>query len=315
MGKQKRQKYKIVHLNRTIPHIAFFLARVFALLAFFIVAITDKNAKRFRMLVKLGVLKGDETNLDDTTYVFQFNIFQLYLVSYSVVNNNVYGYYLSIIVMVHNALLTSLVTAFSNIRLTYPYWLIIGIISGSFLLEALLSLYLLFLRRFENNLELFKRIGADKRINDAFSTRKFLESFGPLNVFMASVIFGKVFLPPFRAKSGSVYLVLGFTILTYIQQLFISVRFHDESKSQRRIAIMLSIIRIPVIILAMIWYILSETKADVTKRGSTAVFCYITGDLIIISLLMIFVLIKDRRRFGSGLKEFLSFGTKKINLT
>ncbi|ELA41930.1 uncharacterized protein VICG_01114, partial [Vittaforma corneae ATCC 50505] len=109
-------------------------------------------------------------------------------------------------------------------------------------------------------------------------------------------------------------LAFGFTILTFVQQLFISVSFNQESRTQRKIAISLSFLKIPVAIGVMVWYSLTT----ISKEGhpkSKAVLMYLFSDILIITVLMNYVLLQDTRKFGSGLKEFLKFKTKKIQLS
>jgi hypothetical protein len=135
--------------------------------------------------------------------------------------------------MVNNAVLTLLI-----IRANQETQLVIRVFSwlfiASFIIEALMSMYLIYSRRNENNFQLFKKIGADKRINKAFSTRKLLESSGSLNVFMASVIFMKLILPPKTTIGFSSFSILIFTVFTYTQQLFISVGINEERVGQRK---------------------------------------------------------------------------------
>lgn len=300
--KQKYQTRKLIHI---IPHGIFFWLRILGFCSLYLLAsVTNVD------FTNQGVL----ITTDELVYVIQFNIFQFYFVATSIINENIFGNYLCIVLMLHNAFLSIFIPATTTSVLSFGYWIILIIIAFTFLIEAIMSTYLIYRRRFESNLELFKKVGVNKKVNSAFATRKFLESFGSLNVFIASVISGKVFLLPVSTYSAYGSLIFAFTIVTYIQQLFITVKFNEESLTQRKIAIFLSFIRIPLAVGAVIWRSSVQiTSNNYVKPKNMIIFLF--TDVIIIAIFMIIVLIRDTRQFGSGLKEAFNFKTKRIRLS
>jgi hypothetical protein len=58
-----------------------------------------------------------------------------------------------------------------------------------------------------------------------------------------------------------------------------------------------------------------KKKGIAEEKGQLEVYCYLVGDIIILSLYMIYVLMMDTRMFGSGLKEVLKLKTRRIKLS
>jgi hypothetical protein len=164
----------------------------------------------------------------------------------------------------------------------------------------------------EKSFNLFKKIGPEKKINLAYANRKFLDVFGPANIFSVLCIIGSdVYVGPIIFDKITLYEFLLLN-LTFLQQLFISIRSNEECVIQRKLAIALSLMKFPLIL-----YILNLCLKDISHSVQmiffNVVFNYI--NLIILNLTMTVVLIFDYKKFGSGLKEHLKNNSSKFNLS
>lgn len=298
--KEYKSEFRLLKTLR--PHLFFFWFRIFNFFTLYILVVTFETHKKLIL----------ET-ADYFIYIFQFNIFQLYIIAKSITHENIFGFYLSIAIMVNNAILAIHIPSTTSEMMEKHYFLISIIMCAAFLLEALFSSYEIIKNTAENNIRIFRKIGADEKINDAFTTRKCLETFIGTNVFLATVISGKVFLPPTNNFIRANLLIFGFMILTYIQQIFVSVNLHEESYLQRIIAIALSFLII-VTAIGVICVCSSGTSMEIGDKKSSAVLIHLFINIIIITVIMNYFLIKDTRQFGSGLKELLLFKTQKISL-
>lgn len=289
-------------LKAFLPHIVFFWLRIFA---FFTIYILGANFQ--------GQKKSILETADYFIYIFQFNAFQLYTIGLSLAHENIFGFNLSIAIMVHNTVLAIFIPATTTMMSEKKYWAMSIFIAALFFLEALFSSYKVIKSFSENSMQIFRKIGADEKINDAFATRKSLEVFGGINVFLATVIAGKVFLPPTSRLTPANMLIFGFMLLTYIQQIFVSVHFNEENRLQRIIAVVLAFLMIATAAGVI-------TKYSVTSPGepgyekTRSILIYLFGDIIVITIIMNYFLIKDTSKFGSGLRELLLFKTQKISL-
>lgn len=293
-----------------VPHTVFFWLRV---AGFCTILMMSMNAVGLRhRCTTISTQSRKLEALDDFIFLTQFNIFELYMVVSSIASNNIYGYYFSIVVMVHNALLTMLVATFSAMYRTWRFLVVHGLVSLLFVLEALFTICLVYQRRFCNNLELFRKVGASPRINDAFFIRKILQTFGTVNVFSASVSAGKDLATPLVRFDGVSFLGYGFSLITYLQQVLISVNFNSENLAQRKAAIFVSCIKIPLAASVIVWSSTSSTHVTGRTQESTI---YIFSDILVITVIMIYYLVRDTQYFGSGIKEYLQCRTRRFDLS
>lgn len=250
-------------------------------------------------------------DIEDITYLLLLNGFVLYLLIKSIVFGNIYKYYLSIIVLINNTVITMCLPLLEIDKVFNIFWQMYTVISSLYLLEAIISMIWLYFERNENNLELFKRIGVNPDINNAFAARMRLGTLCEINVFMSTLLQGKFWVPPtpsFKILAGVKFIDAG---VTYIQQLFISVNFNEEDVVQRRVAIGLSVVNIFFPIGLFIWeQILSKENHDIHSDF----FKFIYLDMLLIAVFMTLFLIHDYYLFGSGLKEYMKFKTKRLHL-
>lgn len=246
-------------------------------------------------------------------FLSNFNLFQLYQGVSSFVSGNVFEYYLSIATMIHNAALSMFIPVTAGVVLPHMYWMVFGMFSMAFVAEAILSLYTVYVKRFEYSLEIFKKIGANPSINSAFATRKLLQTFGGCKVFLSFVIMGRCFIPPKTSPNRLSLLITIFAVITCIQQLLVSVNFNEENRAQRKMAISLSFLRFPLIVVIFLWCTLIPKMEDGVITTYVAAFIFF--DIMVISMISDYFLISDTRKFGSGLKKHLSFRTEEINIS
>lgn len=292
-----------------LMHVMFFWIRLFCISIIVLKSQSSKYPKtstyeqyRFRSEI-----------LSDVVFVSNFNLFQLYQETSAFISGNVYGYYLSVATMIHNAMLSIFIPLTAGIHLPQIYWVIFVLFSLAFLAEMALSLYVTYTRRFEYNLEIFKKVGANPSVNSAFATRKLLQTFGASKVFLSFVIVGRDLVSLRIIFDKISVLIMGFAVLTCIQQFLVSVNFNGENMAQRRIAISLSFVRLPLILWITVWCIIVPKGDD--QVMSTYVAAFIFFDILVISLVSDYILLSDTRKFGSGLKRYLSFKTEQFNLS
>lgn len=278
------------------PHVMFFWARLACL--FILLPIGGK-----RIL--------NEELKSDILFLGKFNVFQFYLVVSSIISGNIHRAYLSMAMMLHNAILAIFIPTAMSSDLIASTWIAIVLVSLTFLLEAFWLLYMIYAKRFENNLERLRKVGVDPRINNAFAVRKALQTFGSINIFLVFAVLGKDFVPPLERFNGITLLSLSYAILSSIQQLFISANFNDEDITQRKVAIFLSFARLPIIICIIVWCAVGPKHRATTH----AVSIFIFSDILVISLIVNYILLCDTSMFGSGLKESLIFKTKIFDLS
>lgn len=283
------------------PHIAFFWMRIVIALCIFP---TFKNppscACRFEALA------------DDTIYILQFNIFLFYFVLSSLSQGNVLGYFLSIIMMIYNAGLAFLIMFINQKSLFRKDIICAGLFTVSYIFEAIMAVCTSYLKRHEMSFEFFKKVGADPRINDSYVTRKRLQTFGVINLFVSTAILGKALLPPFPKYTGASYIAIFIVILTYIQQIFVSANMKDEDVLQRNIAIYMSFVNISLLILLITLTALRSFKCVASTR---AVQIFVCTDMLVIKIVMNIYLRNDKKKFGSGLKDYFKFRGQTLDLS
>lgn len=283
-------------------HISFVYARIACFCYIFV--LYDYGISRFRTLIG---------KVDDFTYNVYFNLYLEFLFIYSILMSNIYGYYLCAAVCLHNSALFIIIVSSPGTVYGPGIWVCVSFIAGFFILECFVTLYCLYVRRFENNNELFKKIGANPKINQAFATRKQLELFGSINVFTSTVILLKFLLPPSSIYANVTYLTGIFSFTSYLQQALIAVNLKEELVRQRQLAIFLSFIKIGLAITIIVLYNRYSLSLDPLDQPSK-VIQFLFGDIIVITSIMTYLLIRDLQQFGSGLKEFLKFKTKVVSL-
>lgn len=304
-----RNKLRPLSFSLLVMHVTFFWIRLFCISV--IVLKAQKN--------KLSESRTEEQYkfrsevLNEIVFLSNFNLFQLYQEVSTFVSGNLYEYYLSIAAMAHNAVLSMFILATAGIHLPNIYWVVFISFSCAFLAEMTLSLYVTYARRFEYNLEIFKKVGASPSINSAFATRKFLQTFGASKIFLSFVIMGRDLIPPRVVFDKISCMIIGFGALTCAQQLFVSVNFNDENMAQRKIAISLSFVRLPLIVIIAVWCVVLPKSTD--QVMSTYVTAFIFVDIMVISVISDYILLSDTRQFGSGLKKFLSFRIERSILS
>lgn len=253
-----------------------------------------------------------EALMDDTIYILQFNMFLFYFVLSSLSQGNVLGYFLSIIMMIHNAGLTLLILLTNQASLSKKDLICSGIFAASYILEAFLAVYTSYLKRNEMSFEFFKKVGANPKINDSYVTRKRLQTFGTINIFISTAILGKIIFPPFSKYSATNWVVILIIAFTYVQQIFVSVNMNDEDVPQRNTAIYMSFANIFLLVAMIVFTALYSFRCVASTREVQA---FVYADMLIIKIVMNVYLRSDREKFGSGLKEFFISRSQILDLS
>lgn len=249
---------------------------------------------------------------DDTIYIHQFNTFLLYFVLHSLSQENVLGYSLSIITMVHNAGLSLLITLINRKFLPEKDLICAGLFSASYILEAIHAVCISYLRRHEINFEFFKNVGVDPKINESYVTRKRLQTFGMIDIFVSTAVLGKIILPPHTKYSAVSFVTITIVLLTYVRNVLMSANIDDENTLQRNVAIWMSFANI---LLLMMTIVLTALYASGCVASTHGVQLFVYADMLVVKIVMNIYMRKDKKNFGSGLKEFFAFRGQVLDLS
>lgn len=249
--------------------------------------------------------------MHDLVYIAQYNIYTIYLAIHSLINSSVFGYRVSIVLMFHNALLIICILMAVPMNITLHAFLFVFIILILFVMEGLFSIYVSYLRRYDTNFELFKKVGADPAINDAFFLRKSLETLGSLNTFIAVTTFGRYAFHAFMGFELAYFLFIALSIITFFQQLFVYVNFYNENVQQRKVAKVLSIIKLVFHFQIIIVEIFLVDKNHCNWSPTNTLFLI---DSTFLTLATTYFLWCDTSNFGIGLKDYLKSTIMTCNL-
>lgn len=245
-------------------------------------------------------------------FLYQFNLFLLYLLISSSISGNIFKYYFAIGLMFHNAIVAVIIPSTLGLSILYKYWVGLTLVSGIYFLEGILSVYISYLRKHETSMDLFKKIGANPKVNNAFATRRILQCFGEINVFLATITLYAFSNEPISKSIFLFALNIAYSFIAYLQQLTISAKGDKEDYKQRKVAIILSYVKI---FAALVMLVSDSLTSLLTKRNGAYVFYTLLWfDIITISIVMHFFLVRDRNQFGSGLKEYLEFRSTRIEV-
>ncbi|ELA41144.1 uncharacterized protein VICG_01843 [Vittaforma corneae ATCC 50505] len=250
---------------------------------------------------------------NDVIISYTFSFFLLFFALCSVITENIYGYYLSAILMFHNSLFTiaMLILISLNIKVTAKFLSVGIVVSISYFVEMCFTLFYIYRKRVENSKILFQKIGADPKINDMFSTRKKLQTLGLLNFFISIITIQKLYLPPVLAHFAFEYATIIILGLTILQHIFIYANFHNEDLTQRKIAMVITVVKAALAILLAIFTII---KYIVGTEEEKVVKLIVYIDLLMISLVFFYYLWTDMNNFGKGLKKQILFKTRELTL-
>lgn len=249
---------------------------------------------------------------DDFLYLFQFNWLQLFLILHAHIKPESFNLDVAIASMLHNAFLCLFFT-FNTIGKSYyrnREYLVIQ--AFGFIIEAIYSLVQKHKNRINNNVNIFKFLGADNTMNAALYVKQCLNTTNVLNTFLGIVISFKFFLPPkiYHEKPSRRGLII--TVLTLLQNTFVTINSKREDYVLRYIAIFLTILKIPV---SLISIFKSMKFIDRKIMPYTQVYLILFTDSILISVAMVYFLFIDLKNFKLGLNEKLRLRTKPIFLS
>ncbi|KAM0680644.1 hypothetical protein GINT2_001332 [Glugoides intestinalis] len=154
-------------------------------------------------------------------------------------------------------------------------------------------------------------MGADPTINNAFFLRKSLETLGSLNLFIAITSFGRYTLHVALGYDLAYFLFIGLTVISLIQQLFVYVNFYNEDVQQRKIAKILSIIKLALHFHMIIIEFFCTNKEDSNWSLTNILFLI---DSTFLTLVTTYILWLDSNNFGVGLKDYLKSTIPTCNL-
>lgn len=272
----------------------------------------------FCIILPLMIYPSIETNegfylVSDVIFLIVFNIFILFLTYNSVISQKIFTYYVSIVILIDHGVINMLIlkTSCSLIDVANAR-LVTYMISISFILEAFVSIYLVYINRFLSWMDVFRKIGANTRVQSAFFYRQILKALIPYGFFVAFQQLDNV-LFPFTGCMAVLTALRGALIITsFLQLAFICVNFDTEDVLQRKIAIAFTLLRVGNLMLQL--GILIYVKSAL-KTGKFFIASIFSINYMVVQLITLFILIKDLSLFGSGLREYSRLNSVLISLS
>lgn len=295
----KLKKFPIVEF---VTHIVFYAIRI--------VLYTAIRGIGFELRIDVGL------TVASASAIIVGCVFSLFLLVFALSNllrENIYGYCLAAVVMFHNFLLslTILILMRLDTHLKAKYWILGIMVSVSYIFEMLITIFFIYKGRGESNRTIFRKIGADPKINDMFSIRQRLQTFGAINIFIPVMMIKNLYLPPRIFSFSFEHINTVVLALTLVQHVFVYTRFHDEDMVQRKIAIAVTVVKagftVLLIVLTAMNYMYSEYLARVIK----IILC---SDLLLLTLAFLYYLWVDMKNFGKGLRKHVLFRTRELTL-
>lgn len=229
-----------------------------------------------------------------------FSILSLVLIIKSSFNNNIYGFNLSIGIILHNivfVIYSELLVSkqVDSVDLYLDYILIILYFS-----EFLYSIIMKYIKRHETNLYLFKNIGADPKINKAFQIRKILETILYINLVVPSACLMRIVLAPSEFSLNFKMYFLSSFIISIIIQLLIYIDINRENVSRRIIALVLIVSKIILDTTVLLIIISIRILKNKIEKSHNSVYILLMDTILQTSLNGYFTY-KDYLLFNSGI--------------
>lgn len=298
-GSCNKSTFRKFPKSQFIIHLLFFFSRSIIFILFNTDLLQSVKTSKAVLLIRRNF-----------TFSFLFYIFQFYLVTKSLIFENMYSFRLGIVLMIHNAVLTLFVLGvilqtsltFHDTNLIFN-WILTSIISLSYILESFLSC--VFLRKMTNQKmsDQFFRICIDPKINEMYSIRVKTRTFTEIKAFLSFLDFGRYFFTPNDHFKRPFIFIIVVIFLTISGQILILADFNGENTVQRWAAIAVIAFDIFFDVITIV-FLLVNTRQVYQIRLIVILITYI--DVLIITLVVGYFLIKDMRHFNKGLKEAMT---------
>lgn len=251
--------------------------------------------------------------ITDIVFLNGFNLFILFLTYNSVISQKIFTYYVAILALIDNGILNLLIlnTLFHTLGANCAR-LIAYMISISFIFEGLISIYLVYINRFLSWMDVFKKLGANNRIRNAYFYRQILKAFIPYEFFVGFQQLYNVLFPG-TGFEDLITILHGLMIgISFLQIIFICVNFDDENVLQRKIAIFFTFVRILMRGFQLSILIYKKGSYRQEKFFTSSIF---TVNYMIAGSIVLVILFIDMSFFGSGLKRYLKSKPVQISLS
>lgn len=241
--------------------------------------------------------------VSDIMFLNIFNIFIFFLVFSSLIGQRIFRYYVSIVALLNNGLINILALNKTLFLLDIHHAFIIsGAVSISYFVEAMISIYLVYINRFQSWMAIFRKIGPSQKLRDAFFYRQILHALIPYEVFVTFEQLGCIIFPISECSLVLRFLSSTVIIFSFIQLILICVNFNEEDVFQRKVAIGASVLKQIVVGIqfGVIMYLL-----PLFNNVKFFVVIIYTINYMIVGFITLVVLIIDIILFNSGLKGYL----------
>ncbi|ELA41146.1 uncharacterized protein VICG_01845 [Vittaforma corneae ATCC 50505] len=142
------------------------------------------------------------------------------------------------------------------------------------------------------------------------SVRQRLKTLTYPTVFLPLVTIKKLYLPSSVFQYNFEYTTIVILGLTGLQYLFVHVKFHDEDLAQRKVAIVITILKIVFTVGLLVATVCHSSLTSKARTISIVVYF----DILLVTLVFLHYLWKDMKNFGKGLKKHILFRTRELKL-
>lgn len=227
--------------KNVIVHVIFFWCRLLIIL---------NRIHRYRKLLFETNKNIYNDVLNDLILHLIYNIFSYSIILESMITSNVYQYNFSILLTLHNIILSIILTQQTPKELSEVPGIIRYTLAGVYLIEMFYLLEVRVVNKQEINEYLVKYNGPSPRINKHFRIRKQMLTVCRISTSLSLVLSFFLFVIAFDINIIFWPFVV-FVIMKIIAQICISCKELEENDMIRKFVIILGFIKIPIVVLLL----------------------------------------------------------------
>lgn len=250
--------------------------------------------------------------INNAIYGLQTIFFQSYFVANSIISQNYFEYTLYAFILIHNTTINLILFVLSQFRFDTNLLVFVSIIVLLYVTEIIYTIRNIMADRASNSFAIFKKIGANPKVNEAYKLRIIVRTISFIDLFLALLICGRFFFPPTQPYSKKDFTIILLFVLTLIQQIFIRTQWELEDVLQRKIAIAIAVMKWATALVDLILFSFSDSASFLASK-TIKISLFI--DILVISSSLIFFLYKDLMSYGSGLKNHFRLKTRSLDLS
>lgn len=249
--------------------------------------------------------------INNSIYALQLTFFQLYFINDSIITENHFGYILSAFFMVHNCILIFILLYLVDFNITKSIIFVSSVALIFYILEIGFATLNIIKARAARCFDIFKKIGPNPKKNEAYKIRTIVRTLNLIDMYLVILVSGRFFFPPIHPYVEIDFSILIIFFITLIQHAFIRTHPDIEDKTQRKIAIAMSIFKIGALIGEIVFISLVQVPSvHFSKTIKFALF----SDILLTTISLTYFLYKDLLNYGCGLKEHFGNKVRQVSL-